>query len=170
MDGFYKLKMEIHKATQKDKEILFLFRYLLRKHEYLVEKTEGCDIRRIMGDRKLILEDIKNPQIFFFIVSYKKIPVGYIKLRIKYIFGERMGHCADIFVLEEFRKIGVGRRLMKTAFNFLKKRNIKKISLEVYKKNKLALEAYKKLGFGIVKHNPRSKMSPKKVYRLEKKF
>jgi|TARA_Y100000310_G_C20640972_1_gene793866 hypothetical protein len=40
--------MKIRKATKKDKENLLILRYLLRKYEYNVEKTEGCSIKDII--------------------------------------------------------------------------------------------------------------------------
>jgi len=159
----YKAKIKIKKTTKKDREILLLFRYLLRKYEYGVEKLEGCNIKKIMGDKKEIEEGLKSSKVFFFIVYYNNYPIGYSKLKIKKIKGEIMGHMGANYVLEEFRGKGIGKKLMKVRLDVLKKKGIKKASVETYKNNKLSIKVQKSLGFKIVEYNPKTKL-----YRMEK--
>ena len=162
--------MKIRKATKKDKDVLLILRYLLRKYEYAIEKKEGCSIKKMLEDKEEIEEELVDPKVSFFIAYYKRIPIGYSKLKIKKILGERMGHIGGLFVLDNFRGRGIGIKLIKVLFKSAKDKGIKKISVEVYKKNKLGIKAYKKSGFKIAEHDPESKISYKKIYRLEKRI
>ena len=76
-----------------------------------------------------------------------------------------MGHVGADFVLEPFRGMGVGKRLMNAMLKALKQKKIKKASLEVYKANKLSVNVHKKLGFKTV-----GKGSKASLYRMEKKL
>src|SRR3989344_1980328 len=162
------MKIEIKKATKKDKDSLLILRYLLRKYENNVENREGISIKKILEDKGEIEDGLNSSKVSFFIAYYKNIPVGYTKLKIKRILGEVMGHVGGFFILDKFRNKGLGKKLMKSLVNILKKKKIKKISVEVYKKNKIGIKVYKKLGFKISKYDPNSKISYKKIYRLEK--
>lgn len=54
----------------------------------------------------------------------------------------------DIVVKEEFRGIGVGRKLMEAVVDEAKNRNCSKVTLEVREDNIIAQELYRSLGFG----------------------
>ena len=53
----------------------------------------------------------------------------------------------DIGLCKQYRRKGFGKRLLETAIYFLNSKNVKKISLIVIEKNKVAHEMYKKRGF-----------------------
>ena len=67
---------------------------------------------------------------------------------------KKLKHIADIYsvyVMKEFRKKGVGRELMESAFfHILKNTKIQKISLGVTPEQKAAVELYKRFGFKVV--------------------
>jgi GNAT superfamily N-acetyltransferase len=161
------MKIEIKRATASDKELLLVFRYLLRKFEAGVEKTEGFTMKDILYDKKILTDAIKKKNVYFFIAYYNDIPVGYSKMTIKKVNNEVMGHMGADFVLDSFRSKGIGRRLMKARLDVLRKKGIKKASLEVYKTNKLSIVVQKKFGFKIVERDMKGKP---RIYRMEKEL
>ena len=146
--------MKIKKATEKDIKVLLGLRKKLHEYEREIEKSDkfnSNEITEVLNDKK----------VSFFIAYNNDVPVGYSKLKIKEINNEIMGHIGAIFVLEEFRNKEIGKLLFEPMFDILRKKNIKKASIECYKKNKLSIKVYQKLGFRIVEHKG-------KLYRLEK--
>jgi L-amino acid N-acyltransferase YncA len=75
---------------------------------------------------------------------------------------KKIAHEGAIFVLEKFRDMGMGKNLFKAMVEILKKKNIKKLSVEVWKSNKLSIDVHKKLGFMIVGNG-----SNPNLYRME---
>lgn len=157
------MKLEIRRAHKNDKDLLLILRYFLRKFESEVEKTESCTVKDINNDKKILLHALNDKNVYFFIAYSDNLPTGYSKLKIKKINNELIGHIGADFVLGEFRDKGIGKKLMEAMLDILKKKKIKKISVETFKTNKLSIKAHKKLGFRIVDAKPNSKL-----YRMEK--
>lgn len=57
------------------------------------------------------------------------------------------GFIYDIFVEENFRRKGIGSRLLKATMDFCKSRGLRTLKLEVAANNQPALELYDKMGF-----------------------
>ena len=53
----------------------------------------------------------------------------------------------NMFIQEQFRKHGVGKRLMHAVLDELSKRNIKRLKVESIAQNSEAIHFYKKCGF-----------------------
>lgn len=86
----------------------------------------------------LIAQD-NNKYIAYSIALIKKnIPVFFIK---------KYGHIYDLYVDKKYRSKGVGRKLMNKTKEFLKKKKIKFISLEVIHNNSAAIKFYENYGF-----------------------
>jgi len=96
----------------------------------------------------------------YFKTLYQKYPEGLVVAEkerkiLGYIVGEienrvpakRVGKFISLAVAPDFRKMGVGRKLVNFLINHFKKKRVKEISLHVRAKNKLNLSFYKKLGF-----------------------
>ncbi|MBU2562183.1 MAG: GNAT family N-acetyltransferase [Nanoarchaeota archaeon] len=159
------MKPTIKKADKEDKDALILFRYLLSEYESKIEKSEKLDKRTFIVEGNYTINDLGKENVTFFLVYFRKIPIGYSKLTIKKVNAKMIGHIGAEFVLEEFRKRGIGKRLVKEMCYLIKKKKIKKISVEVYKKNKLSIKFHKKMGFKIIGEG-----SNKKLYQMEKKL
>lgn len=156
-------KIEIKKATINDKDVLIVFRYLLSDYESKIEKSEKLDKRFVLREYSYMLGDLKDKNIALFIAYYNNIPLGYSKVKIKKINNELMGHVGADFVLKEFRGQGIGKKLVGEMVKFVKTKKLKKISVELYKSNKVSLNFHKKIGFKLTKDNKN-----KKLHRLEK--
>ena len=63
-----------------------------------------------------------------------------------------VGMIFDIFVLEPFRKRGIGKMLIETAERYCKDEGMWRVKLEVADNNPIARELYKKMGFKDERH------------------
>jgi ribosomal-protein-alanine N-acetyltransferase len=82
---------------------------------------------------------------------------GYIMCRIEYGFSNlkryglaRKGHIVSVAVLEEYRRVGLGRALVEEAMEGMKQRGCSEAYLEVRVTNQPAVLLYEKLGFRTV--------------------
>lgn len=64
---------------------------------------------------------------------------------------EHIGHISEIYVKEEYRKQGIGQKLLSFAEDFLLQKGIYGLDLEVYKFNREAHNLYQKQGFEEIK-------------------
>jgi len=58
-------------------------------------------------------------------------------------------HITNIAVKEEFRRMGIGCKMMEILFDAARKLNVKSMTLEVRESNKAAIAMYEKSGFEI---------------------
>ena len=80
---------------------------------------------------------------FFVIALHKEQVIGYICGVIEY----RVGHLKSLGVKKEYRKKGVGSYLLDMFEQFLVRKGIKKVYLEVSTKNIKATQFYTKKGY-----------------------
>jgi len=90
----------------------------------------------------------KNSAVF---IAENKIPIGmiivtYFKPLIISKFSKK-GYVSNLFVDEEYRNKGVGKKLLNASLKWLKDNKVKYISLEIHLENKTALKFYRKAGF-----------------------
>ncbi|MCX7845709.1 MAG: ribosomal protein S18-alanine N-acetyltransferase [Dictyoglomaceae bacterium] len=82
----------------------------------------------------------------FFVAEIDNKIVGYI---FGYIHNDR-GEIVSISVHPSYRRLGIGRKLMKTLLSIFIKKGVKKCFLQVRVSNISAIEFYKKLEFKIL--------------------
>ena len=92
----------------------------------------------------------------FFVAEDKNGIVGYIMCRTEYGFSNfnrfslsKKGHIVSLAILEEHRKKGLGKTLIKAAINGLKIRECGEVYLEVRASNEEAVKLYLQLNFKI---------------------
>lgn len=144
--------MEIRKATLKDlKNILALS---IQEERYFKRK-EKEDIYA-MNDKKsiaqLIKEKLTNKDKIIFIAVKDSKTIGFLfggiwKTPAYEIAKKRV--LEDVFVIKEHRNQGIGTKLIKMFFEWLKEKNVKYCLLYVSRNNKEGLKLYQKLGFEI---------------------
>lgn len=88
--------------------------------------------------------DILNSKREIYIANVDNLTVGYITFYHLEISNEVF--IEDIFIMSEFRKLGIGKRLLKLPFDLANKQKAN-LKLEVYKWNKNAINFYQELGF-----------------------
>lgn len=72
---------------------------------------------------------------------------SYISVKPEYFSIQKFGFIGDLFVREEFRRRGIGRRLVEDALSFFHERRIRQIELLVAVKNENTIRFWENLGF-----------------------
>jgi len=143
--------MKIREATLKDYEELFLLKLESKKEERKWNK----ELRPLKEAKKYYSEYLKNDLESkwrkVFVAIEKSEIVGLITCktyRSLYVLGyKRFGYISNIYIKKDFRRKGIAEKLIKKATSWFKQRKAQKISLELYEKNKPAINLYHKLGF-----------------------
>jgi len=139
--------MKIRLANKKD-----LNNYILIKNESLKEysKITQQSIKLTnLQIKKELTEGVSNPKRFLIVIGKDKRIIGYLIGSILISEHQNYGYIDDIFILKEFRKKGLGVKLINDFIKKIKKKKVKRIRLGVNIKNKNAIKVYKKLGFKI---------------------
>lgn len=142
---------KIRKATLKD---------LLRMNEIYIE---GCVdegkfqfprvsrkemLRNLKKGKKRRLnawrKNLKSKKCYYIVAEEKgKIKgLGFAQSEIK-----DEGMIENVYVDKRYRKRGIGKKIILELTDWLKKKKVKYIEIDVYFKNKPAIRLYKKLGF-----------------------
>ena len=87
--------------------------------------------------------ELENPNSTYFVCKLNNEIVGFAGVLI--VFEE--ADITNIVVKKDFRKNGIGYKLMSFLIDFCKSKKLSKIQLEVNSKNDTAINLYKKLGF-----------------------
>lgn len=96
--------------------------------------------------RKFIPDGLKTPGHYFLYVFDEDVKVGKIWLEVRQR-GEIEAYLWDIFIDENFRGKGYGKKSMKMMEDFAKKKGATKISLNVFAYNEIARNLYSKTGY-----------------------
>ena len=97
----------------------------------------------------ITLEQMINESAFFqcFIAEVDDKVVGFASFFFAYYsWSGKALYLDDLFVKEEFRKQGIGKKLLEAVIDFAKSEKCKKIRWQVSKWNANAIEFYKKMG------------------------
>ena len=141
--------MEIRKAKKEDMKDIQKLRYLLAKYE----KYLGLNIvipewaYTYVGEKDF--NYFLNEQYIFVAIEDNKI-VGFITGEIfkkKAWYNVQLGEINNIFVLEEYRQKGIGKKLVKTMIDTFKQEGITNIDLYTFGNNIDAIKFYEKIGF-----------------------
>ncbi len=99
----------------------------------------------------VLLQELMNPQSFFFLAYADRDLAGYLKLNLGEAQSENMGQGAleveRIYTLRRFKRRGLGRTMMDRALNEAVSRALDTIWLGVWEHNSEARKFYDHLGF-----------------------
>ncbi len=93
--------------------------------------------------REGLAEELRNPQAHFLVAERDGETAGYIG--VQEICGE--GYVTNVAVLPQYRRKGIGERLVREAVRGAKLRGCDFLSLEVRVGNEAAIRLYERLGF-----------------------
>ena len=101
-------------------------------------------------------EQISSEDAAFYLAFEKQVPVGYICAQLQkrapvYKYSQ-VGFIDGLFVKEEFRRIGVGKKLVELALSWFQEREIDRIQLNVASLNQPGIDFWKKCGFTDMMH------------------
>jgi len=95
--------------------------------------------------------ELTNPLSILLVATLKNIVVGYVCAS----FVKEKGEIMDLAVMRNYRRKGIGRRLLMEAIHRLRKKGCKEIFLELRASNVAARKLYESMGFkmiGLRKH------------------
>lgn len=147
--------MKIRKAKIKDiPKITKLWKNLMDLHtEKFGYDHEMFRLRKnnVALYRKFIKKCIRAKNTLVLVVEADNKIVGYINTTIKslpqiYVHNKE-AYVLGLFISQEYRKKGLGKKLLEETEKWAKRKGVFAISLRVVTENKPAFQAYKKLGF-----------------------
>lgn len=115
--------------------------YVYAYNKSFMDMPHGTFIE--IEDAKEYLEN-KNSNEDYFIITNNNEKIGFLSTMIQ---GDKAFF--DIGLIKEYRGKGYGKKLLETAIEFLKGKNVENICLTVIEKNNVAFEMYKKRGFEV---------------------
>lgn len=89
----------------------------------------------------------KHEDTKLFVAKENNEMIGFLQAGM--LMKKHYGFISDLHVIEDYRRFGVGSRLLKNCFQWYNKNDIKEISIEVTGGNKKVIDFYKKNGFEI---------------------
>ena len=96
-------------------------------------------------------EELNNPHSIFFLAYIENELAAYLKLNLGEAQTERDNsdslEIERIYVLNQFKEIGIGKKLMEKAIAIAQQNHLKYIWLGVWEKNTEAIAFYRKHGF-----------------------
>jgi diamine N-acetyltransferase len=104
-------------------------------------------------DTALIINNLNNPAIHYFLCEHNGNCVGYIKLIEGTQYegvGDRAIELEKIYVLHTYFGTAAGKLLMEKAVSYARELGFKKLFLGVWQENKRAVSFYTKTGFNTV--------------------
>ena len=119
----------------------------------MIRRFEPKDIPEVL---KIERASFKDPyEMSTFLYLWKVEPEGFLVAEVKgkvigYVMAysrDEEGEIVSISVMPEFRRKGIGRKLMEEAIEYLKGKGVTKVGLEVRKGNEEAIDFYERLGF-----------------------
>lgn len=94
--------------------------------------------------RTMTIKEIdENPFSKYFLYLKDEVAVAYIQYSIYY----EKAELDDIYVMEEYRRLGIGKKLLDALFQDCYEKHCFNITLEVRENNKNALMLYRNYGF-----------------------
>jgi len=136
--------------------------------EFKIRRFEPKDLERVIYINRVCLPENYWPG--FYLENYRNCPeaflvaevggeiVGYVMCRMERGFSDfgkfsivKKGHVISIAVLKEYRRRGIGLRLMVDSMKAMAERGAKEIYLEVRVSNFPAINLYRKLGYEVVR-------------------
>ena len=102
-------------------------------------------------------QDLRNRYLCW--AKLEKRPVGFISFMIDD--DEKRASIHDVYVIPELRRKGHGSKMVEWLYNYLDKRNVERIDLNVRRDNPVALAFWEAQGFGITAYRMRQYRDPK---------
>ena len=143
--------LEIRKAKPSDLDEIFKMQLSLQKH---LEKSNPSIWRYTKEKEDQIRQNFENQfkdeNHLLLIAEVKGEPVGLAHGEVQHRTThtpETIGWISTVFVHENFRRQGVGRRLVKEICRFFKSKNVKDIYLRYVLGNKEGEKLWENLGF-----------------------
>ena len=145
------MRVKIERASEKDIETLLEFSRRLNEFERKI--YPNYQEFEKMKDRveRFFRKRVNREDNIFLLAKVDDKPVGmiygWIVRPFPFFKEEKYGYIAEVWVEEEFRGKGIGKKLLKEIIKWFKEKGIRWIRTDVLQKNKNAIKFYEKFGF-----------------------
>jgi len=138
---------------------------MLKIRKFVVGRDEEVWIRirneafkEFEDERKMTMEDMtlweKGPRFNaegMFIAEWKREPVGLVNAHVDKEREEKKGFIRDLGVIPNFRRKGIGTKLVETAIKSLKERGMEKVEIWATEQMKAASKLIESMGFKLAR-------------------
>lgn len=143
--------MEIRKATPEDFEELLKLKLELKESERKFNKNLPPVNKVKQHYKEYLSKDLSRENSAVFVAVEENQLIAMISARIYTALAiydsEKRGYLSNLFVKKEFRKKGIGTKLMQKAIAWLSSMNAKTAIAEIYKENTSSLKISYSLAF-----------------------
>ena len=141
--------IKIRRATIRDLYLIRNFNQELFNDSKRFDKI--LNLRRPDKNLKYYGSKIKGKNSVAFISEVRDKPVGYLIGSIakveSYRTFKKMAEAENMFILSEYRKKEIGKKLMQAFIAWAKSKKVKNIKVSIYEKNDSSINFHKKMGF-----------------------
>jgi ribosomal protein S18 acetylase RimI-like enzyme len=114
--------MIIRKAKKEDiEDIISLEKESLKYHEKFDKCFHTVSKKSLEIQKKYLTKDMRKPSRLILVAEIDKKVVGFIFGYIIKMDKHKIGKVQEIIVTAKYRKVGIGRKLMKKLLNFFRK-------------------------------------------------
>ena len=138
--------MIIRKAKESDINNNLLILYNEGYNMHYENRKDIFNSKKIMGLKNDLIDMLKNPEEFLFVIEEDNKILGYAALRIKDKVTKTIW-IDEIIIDGNYRNKGYGKKMIEQINTFAKENECKRIELNCWSFNENALNFYNKLGF-----------------------
>jgi GNAT superfamily N-acetyltransferase len=152
------IDVNIRQATEADAEILRELRLeALLTHPEVFAADYQADLNKSLSDWQMVLQRDNGTNSVIYLACADALPVGMIGLfRGGSGKTKHSGTIWGVYVRSNFRRYGIGKRLIESCIHWAKARSIKVIKLAVISPNTSAIQCYAKCGFRVYGIEPQA--------------
>ncbi len=154
---------EYRVACDKDvDDIMFLWNESRLYHAELDSRLSMVDDAHLKV-REYCISQLASEDTIFYIASRRGVPIGYICAQIQKAppvhMIQRFGVIDGLFVTDEFRRLGIGSKLVNLAMEWFEERELSMIQLSVASMNEKGIRFWERCGFVEVMRRMRMEIS-----------
>ncbi|MFA6408947.1 MAG: GNAT family N-acetyltransferase [Gammaproteobacteria bacterium] len=144
-------KISLREAKVADFAILVALSSQLLKYDKAFDKSIDLNWFGTKSGSDFLRERLEGKNGIVFLAEDAKNPIGYVVAGLVEAESYRnikvVAELEEIFVLEEYRRVGVGKKLVDQFFSWAKEKKADKISVVVSAANLRTIDFYRRMGF-----------------------
>lgn len=143
----------VRRADEKDVQVLYSVcrqSYIQSFADHWVEGGLPWYLDKVYG-MDVLLSDLKNADINYFISYYEGVPAGFMKVKLNSPLSSKISgnhlEIEKLYFLEKYKRRGLGKRMIASVRQMAEDRSISVIWLAVIDSNVSAISFYENIGF-----------------------
>ena len=145
------MEIKIRKAKKNEIEELVKLNSLFIDYHRKLDNyfRHGSEVRKSYNMYLSRIIKKRNVKILFAEIDKKIVGylIGEIRKAKPFLVPKRIGNISEAFIKEEYRKEGIGSKMVENLINWFKENKIKNIEVSVNFNNEIGKKAWQKFGF-----------------------